>query len=97
MRKEGQILLLEDDLTLEHAARLLRQGSEEIANGVRVVDFAQAGKVDSSALSLMLAWRRRARAGGFTLEYRNLPDSLMSLAKLYGVDELIRSQDETAH
>ncbi len=90
MRREGQVLLLDDDLTLEHASRLLTQGSEEIANGVRVVDFAPAGKVDSSALSLMLAWRRRARAGGIALEYRNVPDSLMSLANLYGVAEFIR-------
>jgi phospholipid transport system transporter-binding protein len=82
---------MENDLTLEHAARLLRQGSDEIAKGAEVVDFAQAGKVDSSALSLMLAWRRRAQAAGRTLEFRNIPDSLMSLAKLYGVVEFIRN------
>jgi phospholipid transport system transporter-binding protein len=89
MRREGERLLLEGDLTLEHAARLLQRGSDEIANGVRVVDLAQAGKVDSSAVSLLLAWRRRARAAGFSLEYRNVPESLMSLAKLYGVGELL--------
>lgn len=96
MRREGQVLILESELTLEHALRLLTQGSDEIANGAQVVDFAHAGKVDSSALSLMLAWRRRARAAGQSLEFRNVPDSLMSLANLYGVGELIRSQDETA-
>lgn len=90
MRREGELLLLEGELTLDHASRLLKQGSDEIANGVRVVDLTHAGKVDSSALSLMLAWRRRARAAGFTLEYRNVPESLLSLAKLYGVGELIR-------
>jgi len=91
MRREGQTLLLENDLTLEHASRLLTQGSDEIANGARVVDFAHAGKVDSSALSLMLAWRRRALAAGRTIEFRNVPDSLISLANLYGVGELIRN------
>jgi phospholipid transport system transporter-binding protein len=91
MRREGPVLLLEGDLTLEHATRLLTQGSDEIANGVQVVDFARAGKVDSSALSLMLAWRRRARAAGRTIEFRNVPDSLMSLANLYGVAEFIRN------
>lgn len=96
MRREGPILILESELTLEHASRLLTEGSEEIANGARVLDFAHAGKVDSSALSLMLAWRRRARAAGQSLEFRNVPDSLMSLANLYGVSELIRNLDETA-
>ncbi len=90
MRREGQVLLLENDLTLGHASHLLTQGRDEIANGARVVDFTHAGKVDSSALSLMLAWRRHALAAGRTLEFRNVPDSLMSLAKLYGVSELIR-------
>lgn len=96
MRREGEILLLNGDLTLEHAARLLTQGSAEIANGARVVDFSHVGKVDSSALSLMLAWRRRAMAAGNGIDYRNIPDSLISLAKLYGVVEFIVSQNETA-
>lgn len=96
MRRAGEILLLDGDLTLEHAARLLTQGSAEIANGARVVDFSHVGKVDSAALSLMLAWRRRAVALGNRIGYRNIPDSLMSLAKLYGVAELITSQDEAS-
>lgn len=90
MRRRDQTLLLEGDLTLQHATRLLKLGSDEIAKGVRVIDFARAGKVDSSALSLMLAWRRRAIAAGQRLEFRNIPDSLMSLANLYGVTEFIR-------
>ncbi len=90
MRRDGQVLILEDDLTLEHARRLLGMGSEAIAQGVTEIDFARAGKVDSSALSLMLAWRRRAQAAGTRLGFRNVPDSLMSLAKLYGVDTLLR-------
>ena len=96
MRREGDVLILESELTLEHAARLLAQGSDEIANGARVVDFAHVGKVDSSALSLMLAWRRRAQAARRSLAFRNVPASLTSLANLYGVSELIRSQDATA-
>lgn len=90
MRRDGQVLILEDDLTLEHARQLLSLGSEAIAQGVTEIDFAGAGKVDSSALSLMLAWRRRAQASGRRLEFRNVPASLMSLARLYGVDALLR-------
>lgn len=90
MQREGQTLFLEEDLTLEHAARLLKLGSDEIATGVSVIDFARAGRIDSSALSLMLAWRRRALAAGRRLEYRNIPPGLMSLANLYGVTEFIR-------
>ncbi len=90
MRREGPILWLEEDLTLEQASRLFTWGCGEVANGARVVDLSRVGKVDSSALSLMLAWRRRARAAGQDLQFRHVPDSLLSLAKLYGVDEFIR-------
>lgn len=90
MRRDGRVLILEDELTLEHARRLLGMGSEALAQGVTDIDFAHVGKVDSSALSLMLAWRRRAQATGTQLKFRNVPDSLMSLAKLYGVDTLLR-------
>lgn len=90
MRRDGQVLILEEDLTLERARQLLGMGGEAIAQGVTEIDFTRVGKVDSSALSLMLAWRRRALAAGRRLEFRNLPDSLMSLAKLYGVDALLR-------
>lgn len=90
MRRDGQLLILEEPLTLEHARRLLSLGAEAIAQGVTAIDFSGAGKVDSSALSLMLAWRRRAQAAGRRLEFRNVPDSLTSLARLYGVDTLLR-------
>ncbi len=81
---------MEEALTLERAHQLLSLGAEAIAQGVTEVDFARVGKVDSSALSLMLAWRRRAQAAGRRLEFRNVPDSLISLARLYGVDTLLR-------
>lgn len=81
---------MEEALTLERAHQLLGLGAEAIAQGVTEVDFARVGKVDSSALSLMLAWRRRAQAAGRRLEFRNVPDSLISLARLYGVDTLLR-------
>jgi phospholipid transport system transporter-binding protein len=46
-------------------------------------------EVDSSALSLLLEWRRAAERSGRTIRYRNLPASLKSLAELYGITELL--------
>jgi phospholipid transport system transporter-binding protein len=45
--------------------------------------------VDSSALSLLLEWRREAARNGREVRYRNLPASMKSLAELYGVTELL--------
>lgn len=54
-----------------------------------VVDFAHLNKVDSSAVSLMLAWMREAKRSNVKLRFINVPHNLMSLAKLYGVAELL--------
>jgi ABC-type transporter Mla MlaB component len=43
--------------------------------------------MDSSALSLLLSLRRRA--AGKPIEFHNLPESLTSLATLYGIADQI--------
>lgn len=56
------------------------------------IDFAQVTHVDSSAVALLLEWRRRAQRSGRTLIFVNLPHTLVALAGLYGVQELIQPQ-----
>ncbi|MCU0841562.1 MAG: STAS domain-containing protein [Thiobacillaceae bacterium] len=89
MRVEDQTVRLEGDLTLEQATRLLAEGNAAIGSGAAAFDLAGVGRVDSSALSLMLSWRRRAASEGRTVTFQHVPDSLHSLAKLYGIGELI--------
>jgi len=55
------------------------------------IDFAAITAVDSSAVALLLEWRRVAQRRGKTLVFVNLPPSLLALAKLYGVSELIQT------
>ena len=55
------------------------------------IDFAAITAVDSSAVALLLEWRRVAQRRGKTLVFVNLPPSLLALAKLYGVTELIQT------
>ena len=51
--------------------------------GVTLVDLAGVTEVDSSAVSLLLEWRRQVK--GAALRFANLPPALKSLADLYGV------------
>ena len=55
------------------------------------IDFAAITAVDSSAVALLLEWRRVAQRRGKTLVFVNLPANLLALAKLYGVTELIQT------
>jgi phospholipid transport system transporter-binding protein len=53
------------------------------------LDWSDVTEVDSSALALLFAWQRAARMRGKTVGNVNLPANLLSLAKVYGVEELV--------
>lgn len=67
---------------------LLASKSLTIANDTQV-DFVNVTEVDTSAVSLMLEWHRRAITENQQLKFVNLPASLATLTELYGVADLI--------
>ncbi|MGB7815266.1 MAG: STAS domain-containing protein [Methylotenera sp.] len=54
-----------------------------------MVDFSKVNNIDTSTISLILEWKRRAQLESQTLKFVNLPANLISLTQLYGVAELI--------
>ena len=80
---------VEGPVTVDTVVSLLAQGVERFTQPSVTVDFAGVTEVDSSALSLLLEWRREAVRAGRDIRYRNLPASLKSLAELYGVTLLL--------
>lgn len=88
MQIDDVVAYPEGMLTLNEASRVLLEGEQALANGVIVFDLSRVTQVDSSALSLLLSWQRKAQANSRTLSYRNIPDSLHSLTRLYGVSDL---------
>jgi phospholipid transport system transporter-binding protein len=57
-----------------------------------LVDFSQVEAVDSAAVSLLLGWLRAAQRSQRTLRVTGLPSDLLSLARLYGVADLLPQQ-----
>ena len=80
---------LQGPVTAKNVVSLLAQGAERFTGPRVMVDLAGVTEVDSSALSLLLEWRREAARNGREISYHNLPASLRSLADLYGVTELL--------
>ena len=76
-------------VTLANVARLLEEGRRHVEEGVKSVDLAEVSEMDSALLALLLAWLREAKARGGSLQFENLPDSLRTIARLYGVDALL--------
>ena len=84
-------------LTFPHATTALRQGLAAIASGKTVFDLASVQSVDSSAVAVLLEWKRAATRAGAALSYINLPASLQSLATRYGVDEFLIESPANLH
>ena len=78
-----------DSLTVVNAKAALDQGIAAIKAGQTVIDLGGLQAADSSAVAVLLAWKRAARKSGAALAYVNVPAGLQSLAALYGVDALL--------
>jgi phospholipid transport system transporter-binding protein len=85
MRIEAGVAFLQGDLILDNATRLLAECEAALSEGVDTFDLAGVAKLDSSAISLLLALRRRA--AGKSLQFHHVPESLTSLTRLYGLDD----------
>ncbi|MCL2589402.1 MAG: STAS domain-containing protein [Betaproteobacteria bacterium] len=83
---EPSVVKLEGALTLETVTACLGRA---LPAGDLVFDLGSVTRVDSSALALLLAWLRRAKARGSAVELRALPEPLLALARLYGIDTLL--------
>jgi phospholipid transport system transporter-binding protein len=89
IRREGRRLVLSGPITLANVAGILEEGRRHLEEGVRAVDLGEVSELDSSLLALMLAWLREAKSRGRELAFSNLPESLQTIARLYGVEGLI--------
>ena len=53
------------------------------------IDLSNLGRVDTSALAVVLGSQRYARSLGFEVVWTSIPSALLELAKLSSVDRLI--------
>jgi phospholipid transport system transporter-binding protein len=89
---DGDGMVLSGGLTMETVPALFATGLQHLASGNLQVDFSKVEAVDSAAVSMLLGWARAALQGQRDLRVLNIPDNLLSLARLYGVDDLLPQQ-----
>ena len=97
VQRQGDRLAVSGALTLSTVSAALVEGNAAIAQGARTVDLGEVGELDSSALALLLAWLREAKRRDATLGFTRLPEGLTTLAKLYGVAELLPGASSHHH
>lgn len=86
---EGARATLTGPVTLVNVNAVLDEGLRAFKTPALTVDLAGVTEVDSTAVSLLLEWRRAAQREQRAIEFVNLPANLTSLIQLYGVAELL--------
>lgn len=77
------------EILMDNANAVLADSNAfKIENDLKI-NLSGVTDVDTAALSLLLEWQRRAIAANKKVTFTHLPESLMSLATLYGVADFI--------
>lgn len=76
-------------VTLANVNGVLEDGNRQFTAPDVTLDLAGVTDVDSTAVSLLLEWRREAQRAKRSIRYVNYPENLKSLIQLYGVTELL--------
>lgn len=85
-------MVLSGQLNMSTVPALFETGLKHLHGEDLLVDFSQVESVDSAAIGMLLGWSRAAQRNQRSLRVMNLPEDLLSLARLYGVDELLPRQ-----
>lgn len=77
---------LSGDLTMLEVPATWRSLSDNLPDAI---DLGGVERIDSSALALLLECRAAANAAGRSIEFRNPPETLRTIARLTQVEELL--------
>jgi len=92
IERDGEWIVVQGSLTIETVPELFETGIRHLANEDFKVDFSQVDSVDSAAVSMLLGWVRAAQSAKRELRVKDFPEDLLSLARLYGVADLLPQQ-----
>jgi len=89
MRDLGDRVEVTGAMTMSAAAGLLAEGNALVSRAETVFDLSGVTDVDSSGLAVIFGWQRAAKRQNKTIRIANVPQSLRSLADVYGVGALL--------
>jgi phospholipid transport system transporter-binding protein len=80
---EGELTFATAVVALKKVSRLFRKAQD------LSLDLAGITRTDSAGIGLLLEWIRCSRNKGATLRYVHLPEHLLAMARVNGVEDLL--------
>ncbi len=89
-RLDNQTIRVRGPLVIHTIQEAYEKGNVFL-NGVQqlIFDLSEVSRSDSSALSLLLQWIRRAKTQDVTLTFVHLPIKMQDLARVSGLDKVL--------
>ena len=89
-RHGGSVWTVSGALDMASVPAVIEDAVKQWANESTItVDLGNVMRIDSSALALLIEWRRQADRSQRTLTMRNAPKALESMAELCGVAQFL--------
>lgn len=83
-------LMLEGELSFETVVRLLGEMRRQLDQGTEIqVDLQGVSRADSAGLALLVEWMRNAKALGKSIQYLNIPQQMLDIARVSGLDQVL--------
>ena len=91
VKVDDEVLAISGDMVFSTAVRLRVEGERLIpAMRDRIrINLSQVGRVGSVGISVLMCWIRLAQALGKTIEFVSVPDELLDVIRVGGVDNVI--------
>lgn len=89
-------IAIKGDLTMGHVADALKRVASMPKKRDVVIDFAATKAADSSAVAFMLNCLRIADERQSTVTFSSVPESILTLADIYGLKSVIADATATA-
>ena len=89
LERTGSCLKITAPMLFSGASALLVSGRKEFCADITEIDLSDIGDADSSALAVLFALLRDAKALNSSIRITNSPAGLVSLAALYGVSDFL--------
>lgn len=87
--QSGSEWKLSGEVVIQTATALLESSKALSMTPNTKINFSDVKNIDTSTISLIFEWKRRAQKENQSIQFVNLPANLNSLTQLYGVDEMI--------
>ena len=82
--------LLQGELGFDSVAGVLRHSGAMMTGVARLeVDLRDVSRADSAGLALLVEWLRESEYAGNEIAFINVPDQLLSIARVCGLDEIL--------